>query len=226
MNDYTARNREHFDQQSEDYQASRSALELAKRAAHAIVRHAELDVDTIELMDFACGAGLLSQRLAPRVKSILGVDISQGMVDLYNTFVEDQGIDPTEMQALCADLLSPDDERSKLNGRKFDIIVCSMAYHHFESITHATTTLSLYLKPQGFLFVIDLLKADGIDMDELFPEHKDHLVAHRGGFTEGEIEKAFEAAGMVFEFLPSISVKKKGHPLSLFVAKGYKQTEL
>lgn len=96
-----------------------------------------------------------------------------------------------------------------------------MAYHHLESISHATRRLSSYLKPQGSLFVIDLLNTDDVNMDELFTEHKDNLVAHRGGFTEEDVTKAFVAADMSFEFLPSISVRKKGQLLSLFVVRAY-----
>ena len=165
MDDFTAGNKEHFDRQATNYKPSKSALELPKRyalaqfskdytaqpldhrAADAVVRHADLDGDKTELMDFACGAGtiwncfytpwqciinsglkgLLSQRLAPHVKSILGVDISQGMVDLYNTFVQNQGIKSEEMQAICIDLLSSSQATSSpLDGRLFDIVVVSV----------------------------------------------------------------------------------------------------
>lgn len=47
------------------------------------------------------GPGLNSRVLAPFVKSIVGVDISQEMVDRYNKRVENQGIPREEMRAIC-----------------------------------------------------------------------------------------------------------------------------
>jgi hypothetical protein len=67
-------------------------------------------------------SGLISKELSPYVKSILGVDISQGAVDRYNQSVCNQGIPPEEMRAVCAELKGRDQE---LDGLKFDVItVC------------------------------------------------------------------------------------------------------
>lgn len=66
--------------------------------------------------------GLISKELAPYAKSIVGVDISQGVVDRYNLGVSNQGILPEEMRAVCAELKGRDEE---LDGLKFDVItVC------------------------------------------------------------------------------------------------------
>ena len=64
--------------------------------------------------------GLISRVLAAEdPKSIVGVDISQGMVDQYNKIVFDHGIPPEEMRAVCV----PPHER--LQGMTFDVIVVS-----------------------------------------------------------------------------------------------------
>lgn len=54
------------------------------------------------------------------MKSVVGVDISQDMVDHYNLLVENQGIPYEEMKAVRAELERND---TVLEGRKFDIIV-------------------------------------------------------------------------------------------------------
>jgi len=66
--------------------------------------------------------GLISRELAPYARSILGVDISQAMVDQYNLRVFNQGIPPEEMHAVCAELEGKDGEPE---GQKFDVIVVS-----------------------------------------------------------------------------------------------------
>jgi SAM-dependent methyltransferase len=111
------------------------------RSALAIRKHYPFDEDSTLVMDFACGTGglepwswhissslpvptlgLLSKELAPYAKSIVGIDISQGVVDRYNLSVSNQGILPEEMRAVCAELKGRDEE---LDGLKFDVItVC------------------------------------------------------------------------------------------------------
>jgi hypothetical protein len=64
----------------------------------------------------------MSRELAPHVKSIVGVDISQGMVDQYNKRASDLGVLPERMTAICAELKG---DGGELEGRKFDVIVVS-----------------------------------------------------------------------------------------------------
>ena len=65
---------------------------------------------------------MISRELAPYAKSIVGVDISQIMVDHYNQKVSDQGILPEEMKAVCTELKGGEEE---LDGLKFDVITVS-----------------------------------------------------------------------------------------------------
>ena len=74
------------------------------------------------LITLTCCLGLVSRELAPHSKQIIGVDISQGMVDKYNLRVANQGISPEEMRAICAELKG---EEGELDGQKFDVIVVS-----------------------------------------------------------------------------------------------------
>ena len=64
----------------------------------------------------------MSKQIIPYAKSILGVDVSQGMIDLYNETGEKEGF--SGMKAVCADLKGEDGE---LDGRKFDVIIVSIA---------------------------------------------------------------------------------------------------
>ena len=53
---------------------------------------------------------------------IVGVDISQGMVDQFNRRVYNQGISSEEMHAVRAELKG---ESGELGDEKFDVIVVS-----------------------------------------------------------------------------------------------------
>ncbi|KAG8848720.1 hypothetical protein FRC20_002500 [Serendipita sp. 405] len=119
----------------------------------------ELDEDKTVMLDYACGTGQMSRKLAPYVNRIVGVDISQGMVDYYNQRVYNQGIPEEEMHAVCIPELKGDD--SDLDGQKFDLIICAQAYHHFPDIQKMTNNLANLLKPgTGILFVADLMEHD------------------------------------------------------------------
>lgn len=179
--------------------------------------------------------GLISRELCPYVKSILGVDISQGMVDQYNLRVSNQGIPPEEMRAIRYELKGEDTE---LEGKKFDVIVvsifvalypcgstvthnglqCSLAYHHFPSIQNSTNILAKFLKPGGSLVVADILKeGEG----NVLTAHA--MVPHQAGFDKDDMKTTFEGAGLG-EFSMKRAAKATIHNVELqfFIAKGVK----
>jgi SAM-dependent methyltransferase len=177
----------------------------------------------------------------PYAKSIVGIDISQKMVDEYNRRVANQGLSSEEMHAVRADVLSSSCEELRRMKGSFDVVVvssittiellytrwlisfkCSASYHHLDDIVSTTQALGCFLKPGGSLLVIDLLKDQNLNVDEIFPEHERHdIVAHRGGFSQHEIKEAFDAAGLSsFVFTDGIKAKKSGQPVTLFIARG------
>ncbi|CAB4396828.1 unnamed protein product [Rhizophagus irregularis] len=211
-----------FDTNASDYDKIPFCLTVAKNCSKAIIDELgnELNPEKTEVIDFACGTGLISQELRSYVKSIVGIDMAQGMVDEYNKKVLQQGIDENEMKAICLELKEGD----QLNGRKFDLVVCASAYHHIDDVTAISRILASYLKPSGKLIVLDLIK-DPATKDKLhegFTDHhhghhhghhedstahkEDHedvinkfagTVVHRGGFYPEEIEKIFLDTGVL-----------------------------
>jgi SAM-dependent methyltransferase len=89
-------------------------------------------------MDFACGIGrqpphlmiltaltyfhegLNSREILPYARSVVGVDISDRMVERYNGRAGNQGLSSDEMRAVCTELKGVDGE---LDGMKFDVIL-------------------------------------------------------------------------------------------------------
>ncbi|KAG9287605.1 hypothetical protein G9A89_019666 [Geosiphon pyriformis] len=200
----------------------------------------KLDEDTTELLDFASGTGLISQQLCPYVHSILGVDTSEKMTEIYNQKCWQQGLSSNEMQAVCVDLFEigiPEikngvvmsRENDPLKGRKFDVIVCASSYHHLPDIQPATLILASYLKPGGHLVVVDL--ALNPDYSYKFHNHQSsHTVKYPGGFSEGELVEAFEKTGL----LENVKIRKafhinmvesegKEHPFDFFLVRGQRR---
>ncbi|KAF7356547.1 Methyltransf-11 domain-containing protein [Mycena venus] len=195
------------------YEQQPIAAEIGDKVPRAMRKAYPFNEDTTTVMDFACGTGLIARGLAPYCKSIVGVDINPAMVAHFAEKIHNQGIPPEEMRVVCADLKG---EEPELDGQKFDVIVCSAAYHHFESINDITRTLCFFLKPGGCLLVADFMKSA-----EPVPEH----VPNNGGFTEEDIRGAFEGAGLEGVSIDQFTKAKfHGQIVKLFLAKGTKPT--
>ncbi|KAF5386915.1 hypothetical protein D9615_002001 [Tricholomella constricta] len=232
--DFAEANRAHFNTIAHEYDDMPHAIERARRTAARLRTAYDFNEDTTTVMEYACGTGLVSRELALYAKRIIGVDISQGMVDQFNLRVSNQGISPEEMQAVCVELKG---EPGELGDEKFDVIVCAAAYHHFTSIDDVTRILAYFLKPGGALLVVDLKKQDGEHAhshghghghghsqdhghQSMFPQQVHHIVPHRGGLGEEDMRKAFEGAGLSsFSFEDGIVGK---NDVKLFLAKGIK----
>jgi hypothetical protein len=86
--------------------------------------------------------------------------------------------------------------------------------------------LAYFLKPGGSLVVVDGPKGGYIP--PLFAKMAGvHVIAHKGGFDESGMRKAFEPAGLSLEF--DVETLRQGEPpegqehdADLFIAKGIK----
>jgi len=209
-------NRHHFNEMAHTYDDLPLAVQLSRDSADAMKELYDFNEDSTVMLDYACGTGLISQNLAPNCKQIVGVDVSEKMVEHYNKRVSNQGIPPEEMHAVCTDLSG----KGELDGLEFDVIVCAQAYHHFPSIEDVTKNLFSYLKQGGALLVVDLVRGKHAAD---FHSHGKNIIAHRGGFVESEIRAVFEGAGLEkFEWSIAAEVSSQGRELELFIAKGVK----
>ncbi|KAF8839867.1 S-adenosyl-L-methionine-dependent methyltransferase [Paxillus ammoniavirescens] len=216
---YEDANRHHFNETAHQYNDHPDAHVLAQKLGNAMKKTGLFKQGVTTVMDFACGTGLISQVLAAEdPKLIVGVDISQAMVDHYNKTVSDHDVSFEEMKAICVTELRENEKQ--LEGMTFDVIVCASSYHHFSSIDEVTKTLVSYLNPGGSLLVSDLIK-DESSLDGVFPASTHHIVAHKGGFSEEDIRSTFEKAGLKNVTFETVAEPKlAGHPVSLFLARG------
>jgi len=84
--DIAKANAEHFTQQAQTYRTELTA-EVAKRCATNILKKYSFDSNKTEVLDFACGPGLVAWEILPHAKRIIGADSAQGMVDVFNRYV-------------------------------------------------------------------------------------------------------------------------------------------
>ncbi|KAK1236419.1 hypothetical protein PQX77_000359 [Marasmius sp. AFHP31] len=203
----------HFNQFSKDLDLQPwgiVGMNIWKKLLTHVLKAASFDKNTSEVMDFGCGNGFNASLLVPHAKTILGVDVSSGMVDEFNKNVKKWGLgEDGNISAIHADLTE-----GGLDGRKFDIIfvrsLCrlpyrvfmpnqhqsiqsSMVYHHLPSPEETTKLLASYLKPGGRLLVTDWIKGER----ETYTEQIGSIMKV-DGFSEEEMKFVFESGGLKF----------------------------
>ncbi|KAI9508821.1 S-adenosyl-L-methionine-dependent methyltransferase [Russula earlei] len=205
-----------FDALSHDFDARHpDAADLADRLSRALRRVLVLDDDATSVLDYACGSGQVSRALAPHVAQLVGVDISPRMVEVYNARANAQGLEPHEMRAVGS--------LAELQQARFDVAVCSMAYHHIPSVQDVTRELVAYLKPSGTLAVADIARVEEDEGEPPIMAKYEHIVAHTRGFAERDMRALFEGAGLQnVAFERFTTSKKEGRDVQLFLATGTK----
>ncbi|KAH9477724.1 putative methyltransferase C1347.09 [Psilocybe cubensis] len=192
------------------------------KAVEAVLSRYAFNKESTTVMDFACNIGLFTRGLEPYTKLLIGVDISEKPVELFNKYVKENGISSDKMKAVCTELKGVEGE---LDGLKFDVITCSASYHHFTAVEEITKTLAFFLKPGGVLFVVDNTpRQDANSADpSIFPQEFGHVVAHTNGFTEKEMKDLMEGAGLdSFVFERIMDFQSHGRDATLFISQARK----
>jgi ubiquinone/menaquinone biosynthesis C-methylase UbiE len=169
-----------FDKVAASWDQQSARVKLAEDIAGAVLREVTLSPG-MDLLDFGCGTGLLTLRLAPHVRSITGVDSSRGMLDVLEGKIAVQG--PANVKIRLLDL----DEGDLLSG-SYDLVVSSMTLHHIRDVGPLLAQFREILKPSGCLCIADL------DPDEGQFHESSQGIFH-SGFDRAALRGLFEKAG-------------------------------
>jgi len=194
------------------------AKRVARQACDAFLGAVQFDKEKTTVLDFASGPGNISMNLAPHSKSIVGVDISNQMIELYNERAKNEGLSD-KLVGIKADVIS---DPTPLAGKLFDVIVCSLSYHHFSNPGEMTRALSNFLNPNGSIIIVDFMVAPKVNEESLDPEIR-NTIAH-GAFTEDSVGEFFSAGGLAlkkYEF--AFDMTFRGMESKCFVAVGQKK---
>jgi cyclopropane fatty-acyl-phospholipid synthase-like methyltransferase len=156
------------------------------------------------VLDFGCGTGLVTLRLASKVGSISGADTSPGMLKMLSEKAESQDI-PVKLLALepsgTGDL-----------GGPYDLIVSSMTLHHVADVPALFQRFAQHLKPGGKVVLADLDEEDG-------SFHEDSTGVHHQGFSRPRIQDWLRRAGFnQINTETAALTSKAGRDYSVFLA--------
>ncbi len=171
-----------FDSVAAAWDENPHRVKLAKEVAAAIKEHTDITL-TMNAADFGCGTGLLSFQLQPLVRSLTGVDSSQGMLDVFKEKIEQLRL--TNVHTLLVDM----DKGDELTGR-YELIVSNMTLHHIKDVPQLLKQFFAVLTPGGTVCLTDLDLEGG-----LF--HEDNTGVFHFGFDRQELSEALAENGFV-----------------------------
>jgi len=159
-------------------------VKLTTEIGDSIIAHMKL-TDKMDVLDFGCGTGILSFKLAPFVKSVTGTDNSQGMLDVFNGKMKKLDIGNAKAELV-------DVEKGGVLGGSYNLIVSSMALHHIKDPAGLLKQFYNALDKTGLLAIADLDPDDGKFHDDLTGVY--HNGFSREGFTKMLVEAGFKDA--------------------------------
>ena len=108
------------------------------------------------VLDYGSGDGYISRGIASKVEKIIAMDMSESMLDELERKAKAQGI---------SSILKVECEESEVPFRdeKVDLVCASMILHHIELPRNIISEFYRVLKPEGVLFIADLLPHDDED---------------------------------------------------------------
>jgi len=191
-----------FKEKAQDWDVNEMIKGLSIGIGSTIQSKLDLD-DSMNVMDFGAGTGLITAQVAEKTKKVTAVDVSMAMLE--KLAAKDNG----KVEIICQDIIK------KPIGSKFDLIVSAMTMHHVENTDQMVQCFAEHLKPGAKVALADLDKEDG----SFHPADTQGVFHH--GFDRNEFKDKLESHGFKdIQFFTAHTVHKddKNYPIFLAVA--------
>jgi ubiquinone/menaquinone biosynthesis C-methylase UbiE len=161
--------------------------------------------------DIGAGTGLISLEISKLVKSVTAMDASSGMLSVLDKKISSGGIKNVKTVVFDAD-------KDEAPSGAFDLVVSSMAMHHFKDTGAFAAKVFRMLKPGGRIGIADLEKEDGS-----FHSANSDGVMHNG-FEKNRLEGTFRNAGFKnIRFTTAYTERRGNTNFPIFLMTGEKQ---
>ncbi|CAM3071145.1 class I SAM-dependent DNA methyltransferase [Vibrio rarus] len=135
------------------------------------------------ILDFGCGTGLLSQRMAPLAKSIVALDASEAMIEELDKKAL-HNVEPV-VDELTRGLVA----QHPAFRKQFDIVVASSVCGFVADFKETAVIIHSLLDELGVFVHWDWLSDDS---DQGLTQQSAHSILHGAGFTDIEISIPFD----------------------------------
>ena len=164
----------------------------------------------MKLLDFACGTGMVTELFVPYLtgdddvskSEIVGIDIGPTFLSYFNKRAAKLSNNKVSMKSYEYDVIDPNvqTELTKFNNY-FDFIFSTISYHHIHNYQQVTKKLAEFLRPGGWMFIIDFYNEDVEEVDDSYiSENRDvaHGVQHMGGLKIDKLNHTLgDLAGLI-----------------------------
>jgi SAM-dependent methyltransferase len=133
-------------------------------------------------LEVACGAAHVSEEIAPRVRQVVGIDLTRALLELAAQRLEAAGVDNVLLQEGDAGDLP------FLNGT-FDLVVCRAALHHFPDPGVQVREMARVCRPGGRVVVSDMVAPHDGDRESFDGLHKIIDPSHAQCLTDPELSE-------------------------------------
>jgi ubiquinone/menaquinone biosynthesis C-methylase UbiE len=171
-----------FNTAAAQWDANLGRVKLANEVADAIIREIA-PARSMDVLDFGCGTGLVTLRLQPFVRTIIGVDSSQGMLGVLEGKIRTQGLKNIKTRFV-------DFDKGELIEGRFHLLVSSMTLHHVPDPAGLFKQWHELLLPGGLLCFADLDAEDG-------SFHGDNTGVFHLGFDRDHLKRLILATGFL-----------------------------
>ncbi|RMZ86109.1 hypothetical protein DV737_g127, partial [Chaetothyriales sp. CBS 132003] len=222
--DFTAINKAHWDEFASRYTEQQWQRDMISQITTFLQSHASWTgvKPTDRVLDYACGPGTITNAFGARAAEYQGIDLSDKMVEAYNARFQLQS--DFNATAVVGNLITEGDSLpehfSDPKFFNFDVAAIGLGFHHFENLELCLQRLTERIKPGGTLIIVDFLSHE--------PEERFHKIVAHHGFSQGQIKRLFEEAGLVDVDIVVMDGEVLMHerlPRKVFAARGRKPKE-
>jgi len=198
--------KDNFLDKAKDWDNNSKVVQNASNIAKLIKENIKLN-NSMTIMDFGAGTGLLSSFISDSVAKIVAVDNSPAMLDKLKSKISNFDC---EIEVLEKDLGIENIDN------KFDGIISSMTIHHLKDTTLLFEKFYNMLDDGGFIAIADLDKEDG-------SFHSDNCGVFHFGFDRDELREIATKIGFKnIEFKLANKINKPHNEFSVFLMSASK----
>jgi len=191
-----------FQEKAQDWDLTEMVKGISVAVGSAILDNVVLD-DSMDVMDFGAGTGLVTQQVADKVGKVVAVDVSAAMLKKLTAKEELR----SKVEILCRDIIE------QPVGIEFDLIVSAMAMHHVKNTDKLIQRFAEHLKPSARVALADLDAEDG----SFHPEDTEGV--YHAGFDRDAFKKLLATHGFQdIRFVTAHTVYKEEKRYPIFLA--------
>ena len=171
-----------WDDYAESWDDNPAVQGYSVKAFGSLTKH--IDLDGLRVLDFGCGTGLLTEKIASIAQAVVAIDSSTKMIDV----LKQKQLDNVEAQTALLSMQYLEQHPEFIES--FDLIVASSVLSFVPDLTETLQLLKRLLKTDGLLIQWDWLQND-LSSDSGFSITFIEAAYQRVGLTPVAIKQSF-----------------------------------